>query len=60
MLDWKPKYIHVRARAGLGGQLSFLSGTPVAVLTALGRGRVVSLTANAMFWPELVSPASMR
>lgn len=53
-----------------------LSGTPVAVLTALGRGRVVSLTvdpnfraiwygtskltANAMFWPELVSPASMR
>ena len=53
-----------------------LSGTPVAVLTALGRGRAVSLTvdpnfraiwygtgkltANAMFWPELVSPASMR
>jgi len=30
------------------------------VLTALGRGRAVSLTANAMFWPELVSPASMR
>ncbi|MBQ3743394.1 MAG: hypothetical protein II858_06025 [Bacteroidales bacterium] len=53
-----------------------LAGTPVTVLTALGRGRVISLTidpnfraiwygtgkltANAMFWPELVSPASMR
>ncbi len=53
-----------------------LAGTPVIVLTALGRGRVISmtidpnfraiwygtgkLTANAMFWPELVSPASMR
>ena len=53
-----------------------LAGTPVTVLTALGRGRVISLTidpnfraiwygtgkltANAMFWPELISPASMR
>ena len=53
-----------------------LAGTPVTVLTALGRGRVISLTidpnfraiwygtgkltANAMFWPELISSASMR
>ena len=53
-----------------------LAGTPVTVLTALGRGRVISLTidpnfraiwygtgkltANAIFWPELISPASMR
>ena len=53
-----------------------LADTPVAVLTAMGSGRIISLTidpnfraiwygtgkltANAMFWPELVSPVSMR
>nr|MCR5571292.1 hypothetical protein [Bacteroidales bacterium] len=53
-----------------------LADTPVAVLTALGSGRIVSLTidpafrgvwygtsklaANAMFWPETVSAVSLR
>lgn len=53
-----------------------LAGSPVAVLTAMGRGRIISLTidpnfraiwygtgkltANAIFWPELVSSISMR
>ena len=53
-----------------------LADTPVAVLTALGSGRVISftidpnfravwygtakLTANAIYWPETVSAISMR
>ena len=52
-----------------------LSETPVAVVTALGQGRVISysidpnfrgiwygtshLTANAIFWPELISSLSL-
>ena len=53
-----------------------LAGTPVAVITALGSGRVISfsidpsfravwygtskLTANAIFWPEMISAATLR
>ena len=52
-----------------------LAGTPVCVVTACGEGRVISftvdpnfrgiwygtskLTANAIFWPELISSASL-
>ena len=53
-----------------------LADTPVAVITALGSGRVISysidpsfravwygtskLTANAIFWPEMISAATLR
>ena len=53
-----------------------LAGTPVAVITALGSGRVISfsidpsfravwygtskLTANAIFWPEMISAVTLR
>ena len=53
-----------------------LADTPVAVITALGSGRVISfsidpsfravwygtskLTANAIYWPEMISAATLR
>ena len=53
-----------------------LAGTPVAAITALGSGRVISfsidpnfravwygtskLTANAIFWPEMINAATLR
>jgi hypothetical protein len=55
---------------------TMLADTPVAVITALGSGRVISfsidpsfravwygtskLTANAIFWPEMISAATLR
>ena len=54
---------------------NLLAGTPACVVTACGEGRVISytvdpnfrgiwygtskLTANAIFWPELISSASL-
>ena len=55
---------------------NMLADTPVAVITALGSGRVISfsidpsfravwygtskLTANAIFWPEMISAVTLR